>query len=256
VNIGVCFKSTPGTDARIKIAGDGTSLEAEGKKIISPYDEFAIEQGVLTKEEHKGEVVLFTVGGDQKNIREGLAVGADRGVLIEDPALEHTDSLGIAKALAAAIKAEGSEVVFCGKVAIDDQTGQVPAMVAEMLGWPHVSIVTSFSTDGSTFTATRAIGGGVEEVVTGPLPVLITTERGLNKPRYAKLPAIMKAKKKQLDTKSLADLGLSAADVASSVTVTSMAYPPERAKGRIIPGDATTAANELVRLLREEAKVI
>lgn len=254
---GVCIKSTPDTDTRVKIAGDG--IDPAGIKwIISPYDSFALEAGAQIKEKHGGECVLFSVGtGDtEKNLRDGLAVGADRAVLIDDAALKGTDSLGIARALAAAIKAEGLDVVFCGKQAIDDDNVQVPAMIAELLDWPHVSMVTEFAIDGANFTAVRNVGGGAKEKVAGALPALITAERGMNTPRYAKLPDIMKAKAKKLDKKNLGALGLSAEQVAPAVKTTAFGLPPERAKGTKIPGDAATQVKELVRLLREEAKVI
>jgi electron transfer flavoprotein beta subunit len=251
---------TPDTDARIKIQADGSGIENAGIKfIVSPYDAFAVEEGVQLKEANGGDVVLFSVGDSswQSQLRQsGLAVGGDRAVLVHDPALQNTDSLGVARALAAAIREEECEIVFCGKQAIDDDNVQVPAMLAELLGWPCISIVNDFSVEGGSFTATRTTGGGIEEVVSGSLPVVITTERGLNKPRYAKLPAIMKAKRKPIAEKDLASLGLSAEDVSPAVTFTNYAPPPARPSGRILEGDAATTAKELVRLLREEAKVI
>lgn len=259
MKVGVCIASTPDTDTRIKIAPSGEGIDTAGIKwIISPYDTFALEQGALTKEKLGGETVLFSVGGDDagKNLRDGLAVGGDRAVLIDDAALKNTDSLGIAKALAAAIKGEGIEIVFCGKQAIDGDNVQVPAMVAELLDWPHVSMVAEFSIEGTNFTAVRNVGGGARERVTGALPVVITTDRGLNTPRYAKLPDIMKAKTKKLDKKNLGAIGLSADDVAGAASTVGLKLPPERTKGKLITGDAATQVKELVRLLREEAKVI
>lgn len=254
---GVCIKSTPDTDTRIKIAGDG--IDPAGIKwIISPYDSFALEQGAQTKEKLGGECVLFSVGtGDtEKNLRDGLAVGADRAVMIDDAALKGTDALGVARALAAAIKAEGIEVLFCGKQAIDDDNVQVPAMIAELLDWPHVSMVSEFAIDGATFTAVRNVGGGAKEKVKGSLPAVITADRGMNTPRYAKLPDIMKAKAKKLDKKNLAALGLTADDVAAAVKLSAYGPPADRPKGRKLDGDAAAQVKELVRLLREEAKVI
>jgi electron transfer flavoprotein beta subunit len=259
MKVGVCVKSTPDTDTRVKIAGGGEGIDPAGIKwVISPYDSFALEQGALTKEKLGGECVLFSVGGADamKNLRDGLAVGGDRAVLVDDPAMKAADSLGVARALAAAIKAEGIEVVFCGKQAIDDDNVQVPAMIAEILDWPHVSMVNEFTIDGDTFTAARNVGGGARERVSGKLPAVITADRGLNTPRYAKLPDIMKAKAKKFDSKKLDGLGLSAADVAPAVVTSSYSAPPERAKGRLIAGDPATQVKELVRLLREEAKVI
>lgn len=258
MNIGVCVKVVPDTDTRIKIAGDGID-ESGIKWIVSPYDAFAVEEGAKTKEAHGGEVVLFSVGNSDwvSQIRaSGLAVGGDRAVLVEDEGLADTDSLGTARALAKAIEAEGMQVVFTGKQAIDGDNVQVPAMLAELLGWPHVSFVSEFSLDGDTFTATRNVGGGVQEVVTGSLPVVITADRGLNSPRYAKLPAIMKAKRKKIDTKSLSDLGLTADDVAPAVTLSNYSLPPARPAGRKLEGDVDSMVNELVGLLRNEAKVL
>lgn len=258
MKIGVCIKSTPDTDARIKLAGDGNGIDPTGVKfIISPYDSFALEEGVQAKEKLGGEVVLYSVGDDsvQKNLRDGLALGADRAVLVTDAGIQ--DPLATARALAAAISTDGCEVVFCGIKAIDDDNVQVPAMVAELLGWSHVSFVKEFETDGTSFTATRNVGGGIEEVVKGALPAVITADRGLNDPRYAKLPAIMKAKRKPLDVKSAADLGLSAGDIAPAVSLSAFGEPPARPSGRIIEGDSVQAkVDTLIKLLRDEVKVL
>lgn len=257
MKIGVCVKVTPDTDTRIKIAGAG--IDTSGIKwILSPYDAFALEKAVQIKEKSGGEVVMITIGDKsvQKNILDGLAVGADSAIHIDDAALNGADSLGIARALAAAAKSEGIELLFCGKKAIDGDSQQVPAMVAELLGWPQVTQATEIEVAGVAFTATRAIGSGLEQVVTGSAPAVITAEVGLATPRYAKLPDIMKAKKKPLTVKSLADIGLSAADVAPVVSVSGWSLPPERAKGKVLQGDREQVAKELVRLLREEAKVL
>ena len=260
MKIGVCVKVVPDTDTRIKIAGGGEGIDESGIKwIVSPYDAFAVEEGVKTKEAGGGEVVLFSAGPKdwQTELRAGgLAVGGDKAVIIDDPALAGTDGQGVAKALAKAIEAEGIEVVFTGKQAIDDDNVQVPAMLAELLGWPHVSFVSELSLDGTTFTATRDVGSGIQEVVTGSLPAVFTAERGLNNPRYAKLPAIMKAKKKPVDVKALGDLGLSADDVAPAVTTTAFSLPPERPAGRKLEGDVDSMVSQLVDLLRNEAKVL
>jgi len=258
VKIGICAKITPDTDTQVKIQGDG--IDSNGVKyVISPYDAFAIEEAIRTKEAHGGEVVSFTVGDASvlNQLRKGcLALGADRAVIVSDGAALATDSLGIARVLAGAIKRDETDLVFCGKQAIDDDNVQVPAMVAEILDWALVSRVVEFSVDGDSFTATRSMDGGVQEVVTGKLPAVITTDRGLNTPRYAKLPAIMKAKKKPVNNLELGDVGLSADDIAPAVRTVSWGEPPPRPQGRLIEGDVDTAVAELVRLLREEAKVI
>ncbi|MBX2796668.1 MAG: electron transfer flavoprotein subunit beta/FixA family protein [Myxococcales bacterium] len=260
MKIGICAKVTADTDARLTPSADGDRYEFTGKTVVGPYDVFAVEEAIKTKEAHGGEVVVFTVGKSSDVLSQlrgsVLALGADRAVIIEDSALDGADSLGIARALAKAIEKEECDLVFCGKQAIDDDNVQVPAMVAECLGWAQVSRVTEFGVEGTAFTATRAMDGGVRQVVSGSCPVVITAERGLNTPRYAKLPAIMKAKKKPSDTHDLAALGLSADDVAPTVQVSAYGAPPERPKGRILEGDTDTVVAELVRVLREEAKVL
>jgi electron transfer flavoprotein beta subunit len=254
------MKVTPDTDTRIKINASSDGIDPGGVKwIVSPYDMFAVEEAIQTKESLGGEVILFSAG-EKSTITQlrggGLALGADRAVLITDPAVLASDCLGTARSLAAAVQQEDCQLVFCGKQAIDDDNVQVPAMLSELLGWAQVSFVSDFETDGSTFKATRSVGGGTVEVVTGNLPVVITADKGLNTPRYAKLPAIMKAKRKPVAELALSDIGLSADDVAPVVTTSNYGLPPERPKGRFIEGDTDQQVSELVRLLREEAKVI
>jgi electron transfer flavoprotein beta subunit len=255
MKIGVCAKITPDADARISVAADGASVELKGVKLgVSDYDEYAIEEAIKTKEAHGGEVVSFTVGekAHDKQLRSGaLALGVDRAVIVEaSPA----DALGCAKLLKGAIEPEGCDVVFTGKCTIDDQNFQVGAMLAELLGWTHVTQVTALEFDGQSFKATRNMDAGVRQVVTGTLPAVITCEDGLNTVRYAKLPAIMKAKKKPLDVKSPSDIGADAGEARA--TVGNLAPPPARPAGHMIEGDAQTAAKELVRLLRDDAKVL
>jgi len=251
VKIGVCAKVTPHADARIKIAADGSGIDTAGEKlVISDYDEVAVEQAIRTKEALGGEVVAFSVGNkdDDKVLRAGcLALGADKAVLMHN---SRADALDVATLLANAIREAGCEIVFTGKTTTDDGTAQVGAMIAELLGWPQVSAVTELSIDGTTFTATRAMDAGLMQVVQGTLPAVITCEDGLNTPRYAKLPDIMKAKKKPLDITDVATAG------GARSTMGAFAPPPARPAGRIIAGDPATAAKELAKLLREEAKVL
>ena len=260
MKIGVCAKVTPDADARIKInaASDGIDLTGV-KMVVSDYDEYAVEEAIRTKEAAGGEVASFTVGdkAHEKLVRGGaLALGVDKAVVVSDDVALGSGSLGVAKLLAKAIQSEGCDLVFTGKSAIDDGNSQVGAMIAELLGWAQVSQVTAFKVDGDSFTATRNMDGGVRQVVSGKLPVVITCEDGLNTPRYAKLPDIMKAKRKPLAHVSAADLGLDGDAVAARESTGNMSPPPARPAGRIIDGDAATAARELVRLLRDEAKVL
>ncbi len=260
MKIGVCAKFTPDTDTRIKIRGDNAGIDPAGVKwVVSPYDALAVEEALRTKEKVQGEVVSFTVGGDETvALIKGtlLALGATKAVLVNDRAADKADSLGIARMLAAAAKAEGVDVLFFGKQAIDGDNGQVGPMVAELLGWAQVSRVSELSFDGNHFRATRSIDGGLKEIVEGALPAVITCDMGLNTPRFPKLPDIVKAKAKPVESKNLEALGLTAADVAPAVVTSGWALPPARTKGRMLTGDADAQVAELVRLLREEAKVI
>lgn len=258
MKIGVCAKVTPDTGAQIKVVGNG--IDTAGIKwVVNPYDAYAIEEAVKTVGSHGGSVHLFTVGDDSvvAPLRAGgLAVGGEDLTQINDAALSNADALGVAKALAASLKAAGVEAVFAGKESVDGVSSQVPAMVAELLGWPLVSVITGFETDGSTFKATREIGGGVVEVVTGTLPAVFTADKGLNTPRYAKLPQIMKAKRKKIIKQDLAALGLSADDVAPKASESGFSEPAARPAGRVLSGSVQEQAKELVQLLRNEAKVI
>jgi electron transfer flavoprotein beta subunit len=260
LKIGVCVKFTPDTDTRIKIRGDAAGIDPAGVKFVpSPYDALAFEEGVRTKEKLGGDVVSFTVGGDELAAQlkaTTLALGASKAVLIQDPAVATADALGIAKVLAAATRAEGCEVLFFGKQAIDDDGGQVGAMVAELLGWAQVSRVSELTLTADSFTATRAAEGGAKEVVSGALPAVFTCDMGLNTPRFPKLPDIVKAKTKPVETKSLAALGLSADAIAPVVQHANLGLPPARPKGRQLTGDVDQMVGELVRLLRDEAKVL
>ena len=260
MKIGVCAKVTPDADARIKMAGDGSGIDPTGVKfVVSDYDEYAVEEAIKTKEAHGGEVVAYSVGdaSNDRLIRGGcLALGADKAVIVSDDAAKSAGPLGVAKLLAGAIKADGCELVFTGKAATDDENGQVGAMVAELLGWAQVTQVVEFSVEGTQFTAVRAMDAGVRQRVTGSLPAVITCEDGLNTPRYAKLPDIMKAKRKPLAQVGSGDFGLDGAAVSARESVGNYSPPPARPSGVIIEGDAVTAARELVRLLRDEAKVL
>lgn len=255
MKIGVCAKVAPDPNARLKVASDGTGIVMDGVKTkLADYDEYAIEEAIRVKEAHGGEITVITVGDDaaEKLVRGGaLALGVDKALLVTDSA---PDPLGTAKLLAAAAKREACDVVFTGKSTTDEQNFQVGVMMAELLGWAHVTQVTELAFEGDAFTATRNLDAGVRQVVKGKLPAVITCEDGLNTVRYAKLPAIMKAKKKPFEKVSAADLGVELG--AAHRTVGNMAPPPPRPAGRIIDGDAATAAKELVRLLREEAKVL
>ncbi len=261
MKIGVCLKQVPATDTRIKINADATGIVTdEVKWEINPYDEFALEAALQLKEQKvASEVVLFTIGdkNTEQRIRDGLARGADRAIRIEDAALEGTDSLGIGRALAAALKKEDIGLVLCGKQGVDGDNSQVPAIIAESMDCALISVVETLEGDAEGVTASRAMGGGSTHVVKAAYPAVVTADKGLNTPRFASLKGIMMAKRKKIEVLSAGDLGLDAAALAPVVVESNYSLPPDRPAGRIIDGASPEAkVQELVRLLRDEAKVI
>ena len=264
MNILVCLKQVPDTESQIKIAPDGMSIATENIKwIINPYDEYAVEEALRLREKFGGEVTIIGVGPKRvtESIRTALAMGADKGILVDDPAITGSDSLGIARILAAVIKDLDYDIILCGKQGVDDDYGIVGSILAELLGIPQISVVlkVEVSEDASTVKAHREVEGGTLVIET-PLPALITAQKGLNEPRYASLPGIMKAKKKPLDVKTIADLGLDASQVGEAGTkikIMQITPPEEREAGKIVEGETPQEmAINLVRLLHEEAKII
>jgi len=264
VDILVCMKQVPDTETKIQINAQGSGIVAEGiKYVMNPYDEFAVEEALRIKEKFGGTVTIVSMGPARATeaIRTALAMGADKGVHLNDPAFEGADSYATAKALAAAIKPLPCNIILCGKQAVDNDNAQVYAAVAEMLGMPHVSVVTKLeiAADGKSATAEREVEGGAKEVVQASLPVLVAAQKGLNEPRYASLPGIMKAKKKPIDVVDLAKSGLAAGDVGaagSKLKPVKYSLPPEREAGKVLEGEPEELAAKLVKLLREEAKAI
>jgi len=265
LNIIVLLKQTPDTESVIRIASDGKSIVTNDLKwIINPYDEFAVEVALRLKEKHGGSVTIVSWGPQRviESIRTALAMGADSGVLVDDDALEGSDSLGIAKVLAAAAKELAPDIILCGSRAVDYDEAQRGPMVAEFLGWPHLALGVAVDSDGTKVSIDRPIEGGKVNVESD-LPAVVTLggSHAVWNPRYASLPGIMKAKKKPLATKKVSELGLDASECgveAAKIRITSLEMPPERAPGRIIDGDldALGKAQELIKALHDEAKVI
>jgi electron transfer flavoprotein beta subunit len=256
VNIIACVKQVPDTEALIKVKPDGSGIDEGGIKwVMNPYDEFGVEEALKTKEKFGGEVTVVSVGPARamETVRTALAMGAEKGIHIDDPALYNADAYTTASALAAAIKEIPYDIIFCGMRAIDDDAGQVGSILAELLGLPQVTVITKLDIEGQTAKAVKPIEGA-QLLIETSLPCVITAQKGLNEPRYASLPGIMKAKKKPVDVKNAGDLGLS---VEPKATIVKMSPPPARPPGKIIEGDDPAAkAAEVIRLLREEAKVI
>ena len=256
VNIVVCVKQVPDSEALIKVKSDGSGVEEGGIKwVMNPYDEYGVEEALKTKEKNGGDVTIVTAGPARvvETIRTALAMGADKGVHINDPALENVDAYTTASALAAAIKEIPHDIIFCGQRAIDDDMGQVGSILAELLNIPQLTIITKVDVEDGKVKVIKPIEGA-QLLIESPLPCVITCQKGLNEPRYASLPGIMKAKKKPIDVKDVAALGI---PVDVKAKVAKVTPPPARAPGKIIEGaDASATAASLVKLLREEAKVI
>jgi len=256
MKIGVLVKQVPDTETKIKIKGDNSGIEDSGiKYIVSPYDEFAIEEALKTKEKVSGsEVTVLSCGPARcvDAIRTALAMGCDKAIHIDDEG-SNPDSFVTAKALAKAIQDQGFEVVFAGKQGIDEDMGQVPQLIAEFLDWPQVMILDKVEISEGKAVATRRISGGAREVYDVSLPAIFGCEKGLNTPRYASLPGIMKAKSKPVEALKLADLK---GDAEPKLVMSNFRLPPEKAPGKLIEGEPASQVTELVRLLREEAKVV
>jgi electron transfer flavoprotein beta subunit len=264
VNIIVCLKQVPDTESQIKIAPDRKSIVKDDIKwVMNPYDEFGVEEALRLKDKFGGEVTVVSLGPKRvtESIRTALAMGADKGILISDDALEGSDSLATAKAIAAAIKDLDYQLIFTGQRGVDDDMGVVGASLAELLGIPQLSLIVKVEVaeDGKSVKVYRPVEGQVL-VIESSLPALITAQKGLNEPRYASLPGIMKAKKKPLEEKTLSGLGLDPAEFGEGgrkVKVMGLTPPPKRAEGKIIQGETPQQkAAQLAKLLHEEAKVI
>ena len=252
MNIAVCIKRVPDSETRVKIGSDGQRIDEAGVKfVLNPYDEFAVEEALQRKEKAgAGEVAVFCLGpaAAQETIRTALAMGADRGVLLQTDTIP-ADGFVTAQALAAELRAGTWDLILFGKMAIDDYNQQVGPMVAELLGLPCVTAVAHLELDHTTGRGVgeREIEGGIE-VVEFPLPAVLTADKGLNEPRYPALKGIMAAKKKPLEVKPLQL-------AAGGIEVVALTPPPDRKEGKIV-GEGVGAVPELVRLLREEAKVL
>ncbi|PYO94697.1 MAG: electron transfer flavoprotein subunit beta [Gemmatimonadetes bacterium] len=250
MKIAVCVKRVPDSETRVKISPDGKSLDEAGVKfVLNPYDEFAVEEALRRKEKAgSGEVAVFCLGpaAAQETIRTALAMGADRGVLLQTDKIP-ADPYETAKLIAAALKPDTWDLILFGRMAIDDYNHQIGSLVAQLLDLPCVTAVSHLDIQGAKGVAEREIEGGIE-VLEFPLPAVVTADKGLNEPRYPALKGIMAAKKKPLEIKPVQP-------AAGGMEIVALAPPAERKEGKIV-GEGAAAVGELVRLLREEAKVL
>lgn len=246
MNILVCISQVPDTTAKITIAASGTAIDATGIKfIMNPYDDFAIEEGLRLREKNGGSVTALTVGGDgaKEILRTALAMGVDKAVLIKDA--NKADSYGVAANIANYAQTITPDIIIFGRQSIDYDSFQMASSVAELLNLPAISVVSKLEINGSSVQAERDIEGG-REVLETSLPVVISAQKGLNDPRYPKLPDIMKAKSKPIEE-------IAASVSETRVSTVGMELPATKRVGKIV-GDSDADIAEIVRLLHEEAK--
>jgi electron transfer flavoprotein beta subunit len=255
MKIFVCIKQVPDTETKIKVSG--ATIDTAGIKwVMNPYDEYAVEEAIKSRDKIPGaQVWVLTVAPKARGLevlRTALAMGADEAILVDSA--QELDSLATAKVLAKTIEQEsGARMIFTGKLAIDDNASAVGPMMAELLHWPHASSVVKLELNGDKALAEREIEGGSREIVELTLPALIAANKGLNNPRYASLPGIMKAKKKVIKEISAESLGV---ELQSKTTLQAMSLPGEKPAVKVLQGDFTSQAQQLVKLLRDEAKVL
>ncbi len=247
----VAAKRVPDPNATIKVASDGAGIVTDNLKfVVNPFCEIAIEEALRIKENQGGaEVVLISIGEQvcQEQLRTGLAMGADRAILVL--AEGEVEPVAVARVLEKVVADESPDLVLMGKQAIDDDSNVVGQMLAEILGWGQATFASEVkvSDDKSSAVVTREVDGGLEDIEV-QLPAIITADLRLNEPRYASLPGIMKARKKELKEIPIADLGI---DTAVQVKTVKLAPPPERQAGKRVE-----TVQELVDLLHTEAKAI
>ncbi|MNJ91050.1 Electron transfer flavoprotein subunit beta [compost metagenome] len=258
MKIFVCIKQVPDTETKIKINADQSGIDTNGIKwVMNPYDEYAVEEAVKLRDANAGsQVWVVSVGPKTRvveSLRTALAMGADEAIVVN--ATEGLDNFSTAKALAETIKAEGgAKVIFSGKLAIDDNASSVSQMMAEFLNVPHTTVVSKFAFNGENVTVERDIEGGAKEVVQMMTPAVVAANKGLNMPRYASLPGIMKAKKKVIKEVEFSSLNIPATDM--KVKFSGFTLPPEKPAVKMIAGDSSAQVADLVKLLRDEAKVL
>lgn len=248
MKIAVCISQVPDTTTKVKISSDGKSIDSAGVTyIINPYDEYGVEEALKLKEKYGGETIAVSVGKDavKETIRKAFAMGIDKGILIKTD--EVMDSFAVARNLADVLKDLNPDIIFFGKQSIDYDDSQVGGLTAEFLGLPSINVVVDLTIEGNNVTAEREIEGG-KEIVSSNLPVVICAQKGLNNPRYPNLKGIMQAKSKPIEERQPSYTG-------NNTEILSMKLPKAKGKGKIVGADASAAA-ELVKLLREEAKVI
>lgn len=259
MNIIVCVKQVPDTTAKKELTGDFRLNRASLEAVLNPFDEYAIEEALRHKEANEGEVILLMMGppSGEETMRKGLAMGADRGILVTDEALQGSDVWVTAKVLAAVIKSQQADLVLCGQESADSRTGMLPGALAEDLGLPLLSYIQKLDINGGDVTAQREVTGGYQTLST-ILPAVVMVVKAINEPRYPSLKGIMSSKRKEIAKLSISEIGLSPDSVGQAgarTTVTAATPRPEKQPGRVI----TEAPEEAARLIADflfENKVV
>lgn len=256
MKICVCVKHVPDTAATIRLAGETGFEDSVIKFVVNPFDEYGVEEAVSLVEKHGGEVVIVTVGkaAAVATIRGAMAMGADRAILVKNDT-QFLDSSLTALALKAAIDQDGlPDLIFTGKGSVDTESFQTQYRLARLLGVPVVNEISTLSIDDSKVIAEKETDGGERQLLEMELPCVIGVTKGLNEPRYPKFPDIMKAKKKEIREIGLSELGIDASQ--GRVVIEKLETAPERSGAKMLEGSVDTQVTELVRILKEDEKVL
>ena len=263
VKIVVLMKQVPDTESVIELSDSGSAIDPEEIKwVINPYDEYSLEEALLIRESRDDVTVTALILGNEEadqSLKTAYALGVDEGIRIDTEGVVGLDPVAVSGLLAAALKKAGFDLILAGLRAVDDDHYQVPAMVAEELGLPLVSSVLEEQIDGELIRCRVQIEGGSAKVE-ADLPAVLTTQKGINEPRYPNMRAIMKARKRPVAVLSLSDIGLNTDSFSAKpprLRIVSMAYAPQRSPGQVIEGESPAAkADQLVKLLSEQIDVI
>jgi electron transfer flavoprotein beta subunit len=256
MKIMVCLKQVPHQDARLDIDADGTWIKEDNIKFeINSYDTYALEEALQAKDAAEAEVVVVSIGPDRvtQALRTALGMGADRAVHVKDTEADGSDALGVAKILGAVAKEENPDLIYMGMMSEDGNFAAVAPMLAEVVGIPHTTAASKIERSDGSLTVEREIEGGAREVVELQTPCLVAVQSGLNQVRYASLKGIMAAKKKPLDVKTVADLGLGGqvGAGAAKIKIEKIAPPPKGDRAEILEGSPGEIASSLVNKIKE-----
>jgi len=256
MKIMVCLKQVPHQDARLDVRPDGSWIQEDNLKFeTNSYDSYALEEALQAKDATECEVVVVSIGPARvtQALRTALGMGADRAIHVQDTEAEGSDSLGVAKILAAVAKRENPDLIYTGLMADDGNFAAVPPMLAELLGMPHTTAALKVNRENGSLKVDREIEGGAHEVVELQRPCLVAVQTGLNQVRYASLKGIMAAKKKPLDVVTVADLGLSGQVGAANakIAIEQVSVPKKGGGAELVSGSPDEIAASLLNKIKE-----